>query len=283
MIARVLAPGARARDVLRRLYRPGACVGFPEPHLVAGWRPPAQAEPPRAGDGHRDLTRLAGLMEAPLALLEPARRPDRPVWHCIASAAPEDPVLGDDDWAEIAREIMSRTGLDISGTPETGVPWIAVRTGPRHVHVAAVLVRADGRRAYLYRDYFRLAQAARWAEKRYGLRNCTPSGPRRPTRAETDKAARLGLPEPPRITVRRHVEEAAAQAATEEEFFQDLDRRGLAVRLRRSPDGSGVDGYAAGLPGDTSSSGQVYFGGRKLSPGLSLTSLRERWAAQPES
>jgi hypothetical protein len=49
-----------------------------------------------------------------------------------------------------------------------GVPWVAVRHGNDHVHVAAVLGRfaADAR---LSNDYYQVGAALAWAEREYVL------------------------------------------------------------------------------------------------------------------
>jgi hypothetical protein len=54
---------------------------------------------------------------------------------------------------------------------------------------------------------------------------------KRPTRAEREKAAQAGWPEPPRVTLQRQVAAAVAGARSELEFFTTLEKRGLRVRL----------------------------------------------------
>ena len=72
---------------------------------------------------------------------------------------------------------------------------------------------------------------------------------------------------------------AAAGRRSEPEFFAALDKGGLRVRLRHSARNPGeVTGYAVGLPGDVSAAGeQIWFGGGKLAPDLTLPKLRQRW------
>ena len=60
----------------------------------------------------------------------------------------------------------------------------------------------------------------------YGLRSTAPAdrtAARRPFRAESGKAARRGLDEAPRITLRRRVTTATASANSQDEFFARLD------------------------------------------------------------
>ena len=102
---------------------------------------------------------------------------------------------------------------------------------------------------------------------------------RRPTRAENEKAARRGLDEAPRVTLRRQVTTAAASAGSEQEFFARLDQAGVLVRKRFSATNPGqVTGYAVALPGDTAKDGgPVWYGGGKLAADLSWPKLRQRW------
>jgi hypothetical protein len=86
------------------------------------------------------------------------------------------------------------------------------------------------------------------------------------------------------VTLRRLVAAAAAGARSEPEFFAALDNRKLLVRLRHSTHNPGeVTGYAVGLDGDTTAAGdQIWYGGGKLAPDLSLPKLRRRWPEHGE-
>ncbi|MCW2933778.1 MAG: Relaxase/mobilization nuclease [Actinomycetia bacterium] len=132
MIGRVLKSGKRVRGLLYYLYRDSS--KHVNPRIVAGWRDPARVEPPVKPNGRRDFRRLAELLEAPLALLDD-RAPQRPVWHCTLSVAPDDPDLGDGAMAAIAEEVMHRTGLHERGREDQGVPWVAVRHADNHNHI----------------------------------------------------------------------------------------------------------------------------------------------------
>jgi hypothetical protein len=54
----------------------------------------------------------------------------RPVWHCAVRAAPEDKVLSDDEWAQVACDVMHRTGLAPRGQEDDAVRWVTVRHFP---------------------------------------------------------------------------------------------------------------------------------------------------------
>jgi relaxase-like protein len=282
VIGKISARGTRVSGLIYYLYGPGRDEAHTDPHIVAGWRDPAELEPPLRDSGRRDFRQLSGLLQQPQAALGP-RGFDRPVWHCSVRAAPQDRTLSDGEWAQIARDIMHRTNLAPHDQDDDAVRWIAVRHAPDHIHLVAVLARQDGTRPRFWNDYYRVGEACRAAEERFGLRRTAPrdrtAGPR-PTRAESEKARRKGRPEAPRLTLRRAVSTAAATASSEPEFFAHLDAAGVNVRKRYSHHTPGeVTGYAVALPTDTTrAGGPVWYSGGKLAPDLTLPKLRHRWA-----
>jgi hypothetical protein len=284
VIGKVLR-GRSVAGLLYYLFGPGRREEHTDPHLVAGWRHPAELEPPLRPDGHRDFRRLSGLLSQPHAALGP-RGFAQPVWHCVVRAAPGDRMLSDAEWGRLARDIMHRTGLASLGKDDDAVRWVAVRHAPEHIHIVATLARQDGARPRHWNDFYRVREACQAAEQRHGLRRTAPAdrtAGRRPTRAEQEKARRHRRSEAPRITLRRAVSNAAAGAASEEEFFVGLRDSGVLVRVRYSSRDLGqVTGYAVALAGDTAhAGGPVWFGGGKLAADLSLPKLRARWHGAP--
>ena len=61
----------------------------------------------------------------------------RPVWHCSLRAAPGDRVLGDAEWRSLAGEFVEAMSVE-------SFPWVAVRHGDDHVHLAVCRVGYDG-------------------------------------------------------------------------------------------------------------------------------------------
>jgi hypothetical protein len=242
-------------------------------------------EPPLRPDGKRDFRRLTGLLNTPLDAIGKLGQRET-VWHCILSAAPEDRLLSDAEWNAIATEFMDRMGLACRDDP-AGVRWVAVRHGLSaggidHVHIAVTLARQDGRLPSIHNDFLRARQACLAIEEQFGLRVTAPADRTaavRPTRAESERTLRNGRAEPPRIALRRQVQEAAAVAVGQEDFFGRLRGAGCLIRERRGNRDSGqVTGYAVALPGDeTRSGGPVWYGGGKLAPDLTLPQLRRRW------
>ena len=276
--------GTDARRLLYYLYGPGKANEHTDPHLVAGFGDPAELEPERRPGGSPDLRRLAGLLAQPMAALN-GDNYAKPVWHCSIRAAPEDRLLSDAEWAQVAAAVMDRTGLAPAGD-DRAVRWVAVRHAPDHIHLVATLARQDRIRPKVWNDFFRVREACQQAERQFGLRPTAPAdrtAARRATRAETEQASRRGWEEPPRVTLRREVCTAAAGASTEEEFFARLAQAGVLVRRRHSTVNPGeVTGYAVGLPHHTAKDGQtIWYGGGKLAADLTLPKLRTRWAGEP--
>jgi hypothetical protein len=285
VIARI-KKGCFVAGLLYYLYGPGKSDEHENPHLVAGWRDPIAAlEPPVKPNGKRDFRPLTGLLNAPLDAIDRYGKPGT-VWHCVLSAAPTDRLLTDAEWNAIATEFMHQMGLAPRDDPY-GIRWVAVRHGLSsggidHIHIATTLARQDARTPNIHNDFLRARKACMAIERQFGLTVTAPADRTaavRPTRAETEQTRRNTGPEPPRITLRRLVQEAAATASSEEDFFIRLRNAGALIRERRSEQDPGrITGYAVALPDHRAGTGgPVWFGGGKLAPDLTLPQLRRRW------
>jgi hypothetical protein len=194
--------------------------------------------------------------------------------------------MSDGQWNTIATDFMDLTGLAPRNDP-AAVRWVAVRHGLSsggidHIHIAVTLARQDGALPSVHNDYLRARRACREIERRYGLTVTAPADRTaavRPSRAEIERSARTGTPEPPRITLRKRVQDAAATALSEDDFFARLRATGTLIRLRYSDRDPGqVTGYAVAMPGDTTGVGEpIWYGGGKLAPDLTVSKLRSRW------
>ncbi len=65
MIGKVCPRGQDVAGLIRYLYGPGRREEHTDPHIIAGYRPPADLEPPLRASGSRDFRRLAGLLRLP--------------------------------------------------------------------------------------------------------------------------------------------------------------------------------------------------------------------------
>ncbi|MEV7886941.1 relaxase/mobilization nuclease domain-containing protein [Streptomyces sp. NPDC002817] len=283
MIPRVHDMGNDTYGLLEYLYGLGKAEEHVDPHLVAAWdrlapdpgRDPGRRDPKAT---KRDLQRL---LDQPVMALPEGARPAEHVWHLSVRAAPEDPVLTDEQWADIARRMVAATGIAPEGDDDA-CRWAAVRHADDHIHIIATVVRQDGRRARIRHDGARSQAEARKIEVDYGLRRLNSgdgTAAKRPTSAERHKANRRGRERTPREELRETVRRAAAGVADEQEFFDRLAAAGLLIHQRVAPSGD-LLGYKVALPDDRNEDGEpIYYSGSTLAPDLSLPKIRERWAA----
>ncbi|MFD4829213.1 relaxase/mobilization nuclease domain-containing protein [Streptomyces uncialis] len=277
MIPRVHKMGTRTIGLLYYLYGPGTHEEHVDPHLVAAWDGLAPDPGRDPGATYADLQRL---LDQPVEALPKRARPAEHVWHLSVRAAPEDPVLTDEQWGKIARRMVAATGIAPAGD-DAGCRWAAVRHADDHIHIIATVVREDGRQARLRQDGKRAQAEARLIEAEYGLRRLNAgdgTAAQRPTSAERHKATREKRERTPREELRETVRRAVAGTQDETEFFDRLAAAGLLVRRRVAPSGD-LLGYTVALPDDRNKDGEpVFYSGSKLAPDLSLPRLRGRWS-----
>jgi hypothetical protein len=273
-----VSTGSHTAGLLRYLFGPGRRDEHTDPHIVAAWDTTGAPDPVR--DPGATVARLADRLDlhARLRAKETGTMPAKHVWHCPVRTAPGDRYLTDAEWADVARRIVAATGIAPDGD-DMACRWIAVRHAEDHIHIAAVSVRADGRRARTNRDGWRAQKECREIEKEYGLRQLKSgdlTAPKTPTSAEQAKAERRGQSVTSREWLRDQAYDVLAAVRTEEEFFDILGTLGIKVNKRIGPQTGQVTGYSLAAPGDTNGAGElVYFGGSKLAPDLSIVRIRE--------
>ncbi|KUL26380.1 mobilization protein [Streptomyces regalis] len=274
--------GSETIGLIRYLYGPGTEEEHIDPHLVAAFDPltPDPGRAPKA-----TYEQLQRLLDQPINALPTSKRPKKHVWHLSVRAAPEDPVLSDDDWAAIARRMVNATGIAPDGD-EAACRWAAVRHADDHIHIIATLVRDDGRRPRLHNEARRAQTECRRIEADYHLRR-VPTGDgtaaKRPTSAERHKAKRQGKDHTSREELRETVRRAVAGATSEEEFFDRLAAAGVLIRKRVAPSGD-LLGYKVASPDDRNREKEpVFYAGSTLAPDLSLPRIRQRWAGGDSS
>lgn len=288
MIAKV-THGWRVAGLVAYLMGPGRAEEHRNPRVIASWDGRDVAwQPARTGPGEWDLE-LGPLIRALRAPAVAAGLPEDAdeagrrgyVWHCSVRLAAADRVLGDAEWAGIARELLDGAGIAERQDPG-GPRWVAVRHADDHIHIAAVLVRQDtGRRFWPHRDFPRLRAAAQRVEARLGLTvtaSADGTAARAPDRGEIEKARRRGRLVPVRVELARAVREAAVIADDLGSFVAALREAGYLVEVRRAPSGDPL-GFTVGCPDDFSAGGRpVRYSGSKLAADLSLPRLLARWA-----
>jgi hypothetical protein len=278
VIPKIILGKGSSRRLIAYLFGKGTANEHVDPHLVASWNDFAPDPGRSPHRGRKEVEdQLAAQLDQPVAMLG-SRAPKTTIWHCPVRAAPEDPILTDAQWAQIARRIVAAAGIAPDGDVEA-CRWVAVRHADDHIHIAGTLVRQDGRRARRDHDIRAVQREARRIEVDYGLRRLKAgdgTAAKRPTSKEHFKAARLGQDATSREILRTRVRRAVAAASTETEFFALLDAQGVTVRPKTGPSGDAL-GYSVALPGETNKHGEpVWFSGSTLSGDLSLPKVRER-------
>jgi len=284
--------GARTYGLVHYLLGPGRDNEHTDPRVIAGYRAVEELNPKPRTDGRAglDIRGLVADLDRPV-VRRGEQHPDVPpvkhVFHTIISNRPDDPYLTDEQWADIAYDMMRELGLAGTEQGRRDIRWVAVRHDDAHIHLAGTLVRADGSVAHTPNDFKAASVVRARMEARYGLTR-TNGGDRtasiRPTRAESEKATRQGRAESERETVRRLVRAAAGTARSAEEFRSELISSGVLFSPRRSTqDPKKVTGYKAALRpdlirGDRRDTAPVWFAGGGLDKDLTWPKLCARWA-----
>ncbi|MEV5928621.1 relaxase/mobilization nuclease domain-containing protein [Streptomyces cellulosae] len=281
MIAKI-GSGKSTAGLIRYLFDTKKAKDHTDPHLVASWDGFAP-DPGRADDFDATKKRLVADLDL---RVKQARRlgrvPERHVWHCSVRAAPGDRHLTDAEWADIARRVVAATGIAPQGDPD-GCRWVAVRHADDHIHIAATKVRGDLRTARHWSDYLTANKELAAIEEEYGLKQVVRgdrTAAKRPTRAETEKARRVGKTQTSRERLRTTVRQLVSIATSPEEFLLLLDGvEGVLVDVQHFPSGD-VRGYKVAVESDINATGEpVWFSGAKLAPDLSYPKIRERLTA----
>jgi hypothetical protein len=290
--------------VLRYLVGPGKANEHTFPHLVAG------PEMLLAGYEGGELSRvqadeLAAWIDAPRRRfgvsvtaprtvqdpgtgerVEVGRREEN-VWHCSLSIAAGEGELGDERWQAVATEFAVAMGLT-EADGKAPCRWVAVHhgrsaNGNDHVHLVASTVREDGTRwEGRYRDHYRAQAVCRGLEERHGLTRLT--GPaagiceRGSTRAEINRAARVGADLTAPQELGQRVRAAALASTSEAEFVRRVRAEGIVIKPRYAKDTTDVVvGYRVALPAERNDGAWRFYGGGTLGRDLSLPRLRETW------
>ncbi len=281
MIPSIHRQGSSTLGLLHYLYGKGTHEEHVHPHLVASFD---HLAPDPGRDPSATKKDLAHLLDQPLHLLDADQRPEQHVWHCSVRAAPDDPILTDDRWADIARRIVAATGVDTGDG--AGCRWAAVRHADDHIHIIATLVREDGRRPEHHRSGKRAQAEARLIEADYDLHRVAPgdgTAAKRTTSAERHKADRLGWDRAAREELRETVRRAVAGAASTDEFLERLKDAGLLVRTKVLPSGD-LKGYTVAVPGDRDGEKEpIFYAGSTLAPDLSLPRIQARFTTDSAS
>ncbi|WP_432503453.1 relaxase/mobilization nuclease domain-containing protein [Kineococcus arenarius] len=236
-------------------------------------------------DGSRDGTTWAWI------LTDGARtRADitRPIWHASLRCAPGDRTLTDDEWAQAAAVFaeamgfVDRIGSDVPWQERATQPWVVVRHGADHVHLAVSRVGFDGRVWHARQDYRQAQAACAQLEQMYGL-SVAPRTSTKETQRVADHQLSAGewrrgqrtgaAPERVQLAERVRAAVEAAAGAGREGFEAALERAGVGYRANVAGSGR-VSGYSFTLPGHTDAQGEaVWFRASQLDRALSWSKV----------
>lgn len=292
MIAKAPGNGKRGSNtygLLRYLFGPGRANEHRDQHVVAAWDPAWLHDDVVAPRPRGWLARLGREVDAAMTGHQ-VQVSGGHAYHVVLSVPQVDGALGDERWRPLAEDAVARMGLGPDAEGRGGCRWVAVhhglsKEGNDHVHLVMNLVRGDGRIADTYRDWPRWRQWCLDVERRYDLTPTSPANktaPRRPTRGETEKAVRLGLPVSSREYLRDVVRQAVVGSGSAEDFVELLTQQlGVACVKARWDDAHRLTGYRVARMGDPTSrpDGRVWFTGSQLARDLSAPKLTQRWAA----
>ncbi len=145
--------GVSAAKALAYDYGPGRAMEHHNPRRVAGtvagrdWRDRARTMQAKIRD---DGDNVAGKRGRVIRL--------------AVSAAPEDRVLADREWSEVARRVVGEFTTDADR-----YAWEAVRHDPRHIHITLLQRGHDGRLLSESHDYRRFGRISDGLERDYAL------------------------------------------------------------------------------------------------------------------
>ena len=274
--------GNRIHGLVAYLHGPGKHEEHVDPHLIAAWDPAllADARPDRTGQ-----QRIAYEMDAIRALFD-EQIAGGAVYQFSLRCAPGDRSLSDAEWAETVQDALG--ALQLSEDTETGragVRWIATRHADDHVHVAAVLMREDGKPikngGVIGRSDYRVLRAVcERAEERYQLRR-TGRGAGTPGLSRGEHEWKQRGQRSGREHLARTVRSAATQAHNEADFVNRLRVQGCRLYPRWSTTGRPrVIGYSVGTDTDRGGNRPYRWSGGSLAKDLTLPALRRHWRSK---
>ncbi len=317
--------GDRMPGLIGYLVGPGRHNEHTEPHLIDGDGWLMAWHSGDSLDAH-SAQQIARHLDAPRRRND-VEVPRGHVWHCSLSLRAEEGSLSDEQWSGIARDFVAAMEFDDCQGSKEPCRWVAIHHGASqggndHIHIAVDLVRPDGTKADVFRDFRRAQSACRALEKKWGLEQLESAREQRSTRgvkageieAQARRVARAkwrrrpdvkdgaeprweDLPRDRRADLigaeraaasARHdlgvtVRGAAAAADDEAAFVRNLREAGVLARPRYA-DGRRdvVTGYSVALKPQAGER-PIWYGGGRLAHDLTLSRLRTDWPDTAQS
>ena len=197
---------------------------------------------------------------------------ERPVWHMSLRLPEGDPTLTDEGWRQIGQSMGEQMGW-------AEHPWVMVRHGDDHVHIAVSRVGFDGELWHGRNDYREAQKARQNIEREWGLtqtRTMAREGRTGPqlTQGEYAQGVRTGqVPAREELRARVGACVAASKGLGRETFEQVLESQGVAYRANVASTGR-VSGYSFALPVEGKQPDEwVWFKASQLDKGLSWSKV----------
>lgn len=312
-----ITKGDRIQGLVRYLAGPGRHNEHADQHVIAGddW---SELRFTGVELDQGAVAALGGYLDQSSGLLDEKMKGGH-IWHCSLSIGKPDGILSDDEWQAIAHDFVERMGFgDAEGT-KAPCRWVAIRhglsgeqgDGNDHIHIAVNQIRADGTKAWVWRDWQKAQQVCRQLEKEHGLEELGNDRTKSATRgwqpgereAQARRRARAKLEsespgitwgalpiqerlrltavqmrtDQPRHDLANRIRAAAETSKDEAGFVRKLRGQGVLIRPRFA-DGTRnvVTGYSVA---DKPMYGErpVWYGGGTLARDLRLPRLRETW------
>lgn len=152
----------------------------------------------------------------------------RPVWHCSLSLPAGETVTAD-KWRDIAADMVRGMGMDTDNHQ-----FVAVRhsdTDYDHIHIAASRIGLDGKIWYGKHEARVAINLAQDLEKKHGLEQ-TQGYYKKEAPSLKNGEYQMGRDkEPPRLAIRRLVNDAIKKKPTAVEFAERLEAAGVGTKV----------------------------------------------------
>lgn len=217
---------------------------------------------------------------------------DAHVWHCSLSLREDDKAVSTQEWGRIARRFVEEMGfVDPDGAKSSR--WVAVhhgasKNGNDHIHIAVQLVREDGTKANVHRDYKRAQDACAQLEREFGLAVVEGRGESKNLAgykgAEQARAVRAGDSLAVPVQLRQKLRGALATAGSPLEYLHAVQEAGVKIAPSfQKGSAHAVRGYKVALEGQsyTTANGQhVFASPSKLDASLSWPNVCARFGGK---
>lgn len=209
------------------------------------------------------------------------------VWHCSLSLRQAEGQLTLEQWKHIAEDFVQKMGfIDPDGAQSSR--WVAIhhggsKNGNDHIHIAVQLVREDGTKARVFRDFTKAQEVCGELEKQHGLDVVEARGQGRSVSAdkpaERARAQREGRSISVRYELRRRMRAALATSGGVDQYFGRLQDMGVSVAPSFAKGSNQrIRGYKVALPDSKDAHGAaIWYSPSKLDATLGWPHIVKRF------